>query len=434
MNLRASTVSGVIWLTVRFAGRQLANSAAFFIIAAIVTTAELGLASVAVAIGFLTRPLIWRGLRDLVIRKSGASERFDSSAFWLNLALGLLIGVLVGGIGIVVTALGQAQLGGMIAACAAIPVLTAASAIHEGRIERGFGQKHLAYAQSAGSALAAAVAVIAVLGGAGPWALIINRIAEAGFVGAGAWLSARWVPRYGVQKRLAIAQVRSAAPILTSAFTGGSLVHLALIVVAGLAGAAAAGAFRVAMQVYLLLVQVLCAPAMQMLLPSLSKDRNAIGRRYPVAVALVACLAAPAFLGCATLLPLLFPLALGEAWRVAVAPAQALCFGVAAFLVAATLEYALIARGRPGWAFGVSALNLSSGLALVALGALFGAPGAAIGFAARAIVLLPVAAMVSQRALGVRPTDYFTGFAFGFESNLQSMRNDFRRAPVSRYS
>lgn len=418
MGLRSSTVSGVIWLTARSAGRQLASSTAFFIIAAILTTAELGLASVALAIGFLTRPLVWRGLRDLVIRKVGQAERFDSSAFWLNMAVGLTIGLVVLGIGAGAIMLGEAQLGAMIAVCSAIPVFTAASAIHEGRIERGFGQKYLAFAQSAASALAAAIAVIAVLGGAGPWALVIQRVAEVGFVGAGAWLNARWIPQYGVGKRLALAQLRAAAPIITSGFTGGSLIHLTLIAVASLTGAAAAGVFRVAVQVFLLLVSVLGAPAVQMLLPALSKDRDAIRQHYPVALALISSLAAPAFLGCATLLPILFPLALGDTWRAAVAPGQALCFGVIAYLVSVTIEYALIARGRPKFALAMSALNLSTGLALAALGALFGVQGAAIGFVTRAVVLFPVAAAISQRVLGVYPADYFRGLSFGFAPAL----------------
>lgn len=400
-SLKQASIRGSFWLFLRFAGRQGANLLAFFVLAALLTPQEFGLGSIAAAVGYTARPLVYRGYRDAVIQSAAADRLTDSTAWWLNTMLGAGIAgvIILAGLGMGLAESPQ-PVAPLLMACALIPFFTGVSAVAEGRLERRFEQKSLTLVQSVASVLAAAGGILAALAGWGAWAFVINRVLEAGLIAIGTLLLARWVPALRISGTAASDLSRTAFPVMLTAFIGGSFVHVALMMVGGVLGAAAAGYFRVATQIYQFLVQTLCAPVVQMILPVFSRAPEKAGARYPDAVALLCLLALPAFLGAAAIAPDLLSVLLGPDWAPAGQLAPFLCFGILAFIPVSTLEPVLIARGRAVTASLLSVTNLVAGLLLILAGSGFGLVAAGSGFALRALFSGPLSLWLARRELG----------------------------------
>ena len=387
-SLKQASIRGSFWLFLRFAGRQGANLLAFFVLAALLTPQEFGLGSIAAAVGYTARPLVYRGYRDAVIQSAAADRLTDSTAWWLNTMLGAGIAgvIILAGLGMGLAESPQ-PVAPLLMACALIPFFTGVSAVAEGRLERRFEQKSLTLVQSVASVLAAAGGILAALAGWGAWAFVINRVLEAGLIRR-------------ISGTAASDLSRTAFPVMLTAFIGGSFVHVALMMVGGVLGAAAAGYFRVATQIYQFLVQTLCAPVVQMILPVFSRAPEKAGARYPDAVALLCLLALPAFLGAAAIAPDLLSVLLGPDWAPAGQLAPFLCFGILAFIPVSTLEPVLIARGRAVTASLLSVTNLVAGLLLILAGSGFGLVAAGSGFALRALFSGPLSLWLARRELG----------------------------------
>ena len=401
-NLKRATIQGSFWLFLRFAGRQGANTLAFFVMAALLTPQEFGLGSMAAAVGYAVRPLVYRGYRDAVIQRSDPDPLADATAWWLNSALGLAIAVLIGLAGWLGGQFaGLSGLAPLLIACASIPLFTGLSSVAEGRIERDFRQKTLTLVQGLASILAAAAGIAAALAGWGAWAFVINRVAEAALIAFGILVLARWWPGFRFSRPEAGQLSRIAVPVMLTAAIGGSFVHLSLMIVGGMLGAAAAGYFRVATQIYQFLVQTLCAPVVQMILPAFARAPERAADRYPDAVALLSLVSLPAFFGAAAIAPEVLALLLGEAWGPAGQVAPLLCVGILAFIPASTLEPVLIARGQALTASLLSLTNLVAGLAFILAGSTLGLLAASAGFALRAFFTLPLSVWLAQSRLGV---------------------------------
>ncbi len=401
-NLKQATIQGSFWLFLRFAGRQGANTVAFFVMAALLTPQEFGLGSIAAAVGYAVRPLVYRGYRDAVIQQADPDHVSDSTAWWLSSGLGLAIALVIGLAAWLGGSLaGQVALAPLLLACASIPFFTGISAVAEGRIERVFRQQMLTLVQALASILAALAGIAAALAGWGAWAFVINRVLEAALIALGILVLARWWPGFRFSRTAAAALSRTALPVMLTAAIGGSFVHLALMIVGGMLGAAAAGYFRVATQIYQFLVQTLCAPVVQMILPAFARAPERAAARYPDAVALLALVSLPAFFGAAAVAPDVLALMLGAEWTQAGLVAPLLCFGILAFIPASTLEPVLIARDRALTASLLSLTNLVAGLLLILAGSTLGLVAAAAGFAVRALFTLPLSAWLAHDRLGV---------------------------------
>ncbi|MEH6676981.1 lipopolysaccharide biosynthesis protein [Phenylobacterium sp.] len=399
--LRASAVRSAGWLFLRAGGRQAANTAAFFTIAALVSPAAFGLASIAAALAMILRAALQRGLRDIVIQRAELSAEALDTAFWLNLCLAgvLSLGLLVA-TPLVVLAYGQPSLGPLIAVSSLLPLIAGLSAIQEARLEREFRHRTLTIAQLCASLLAAVIGIGLALSGAGAWALIFYNIVEAAALTMVTLALARWLPGLRFSFTEARSQIRFAWPLMVSfTFTNGNL-RFAQLVVGLILGPQATAYFRVGSQVNQFLTQTVAAPIVRVLLPAFSRLEADFGRHYVRALAAVCAFAFPAFLGAAAVAPAILPKLMGDDWQIAADLSGILCFAVFAAVPLQVLTPALIARGQPAMSSRLSIGSVVAGLLATTVGAFFGIFGAAFGFAARSVVTTPAGLLTASRILG----------------------------------
>ena len=400
--IAVKTMRSALWLVTRFGARQGANTVAFFLIAALLSPEEFGLGAIAVAIGAVLRQPVYRGLRDVIIQTETLDQKSYSTALWLNIGLGLALGsFLVAGLwfGSVLFQLKSWSSPFLIAAL--IPLLSAPSAIQEAQLEREFQHVKLTFAQAIASFLAAAISVSIALLGAGAVAVVILRVLEFGFVAAVTALLSKQRISLEFCPRLAVNQLRQSAPICLNALLNGSYVHLVVIIVGGFLGTSAAAMFRIALQVYNLLLQVFLAPLNQALLPAFARYRgDALGHRYCDAVTLLGIVAFPAFVGAGFVAEPVFEVFLGESWSQAGSLTLIVVLASIFLIPLTALEPVLISIKRAKSSAILNGAGILLGSGMIALGATHGGlHGAAWGFVVRGLLLYPAVLHVAKHHL-----------------------------------
>lgn len=402
MSISSSSARSAAWLVVRFAGRHLANSIAFFVIAALLTPEEFGIAAMAVAAVAVARTGLSRGLRDVVIQRKDIGATAEDTAWWLNAGFGLALFAVVSASSFAVSrAMGDQTLIPLTCAAAVSLLFVGVSAVQEARLERNFEHKRLTTAQVLASICSASLAVLVALSGGGAWSLVVLTVSEAFALMISTLALSKWHPGFAFSLAEARDQIRFAAPLsLSFTFTTGNI-RIAQIIVGLLAGADSAGFFRIASQVNQLLTQVVGAPLSQVLLPAFSRASGPRGPQFTKALAAMCAVTLPAFLGAAALAPELIPLVLGAQWAPAGAVSGILCFGVFAALMGQVLTPLLIAEGAGRLASISSIGGVAVGLVATAIGAAFGPLTAALGFVSRGVFTLPLGIEITRRRTGL---------------------------------
>lgn len=140
------------------------------------------------------------GLSTATVQRSDITEEQLSTVFWINLGVGLLLGlVCLIGAPFVASFYGEPRLLGITAASAIGFVCNAAGVQHSALLQR-----QMRFAATTGLDVVALVISVAAgiglgMAGYGYWALVWMALAQVIATTAGAWLLARWVP--GTPKR-----------------------------------------------------------------------------------------------------------------------------------------------------------------------------------------------------------------------------------------
>ena len=401
--MRDRILRSIGWLTVRYGVRQAANTGLFFAFALLLTPAEFGTGSIAIAACLLLRQGLERGFRDVVIQRATQEPALSDTAWWAAAASGVLAaGALFLAAPLLARALAQPELTGLLRVCCIVPLVAGLATVQEGRIERAFQQRTLALAQAGASLVSCVLGVSMALGGLGAWAIVLATIVEIFLSALPAFAIARWRPGLAVERRELWRQIRFAWPLMLSALMGGGSFRIAQIAIGAILGPVATAHFRVGMQVHMLLVQLVCAPVIVTLLPSFSKARDRIDRHFPDALSFYALIAFPVFLGAGALLPALLSGLLGPEWSVAADLARIFSLIVFTFVATDVLLPALVAKALPGLAAFVQVSGVLVGLGLMVLGALsgHGLEGAAWGYVLRALYSVPLSVLLARRCLG----------------------------------
>ncbi|MEW2915229.1 oligosaccharide flippase family protein [Leisingera sp. JC11] len=414
-------LSGAFWTLVQLFGRQAIQSLAFFAFAWFMTPESFGIAAMATSLGFLGRLVVERGVADQVIQRPGLSARSLSTTFWLAMLFGLAMALLLAGTGWIVSASNPA-LGPVLpfAVAALVPLCVAPGQVHEGLIRRQAGFRQLAGLQMAVSAASVAVSLGLLMLGAGIWAVIGFVLAEAIFKTAGLWSLNAWRPDWQFDRQDAWAQCRfSGAVVLGAVLTVGNL-RIVEIVLGSMLGPAAAGYFRLGVQVNRLLTQVLRTPVSKMMLPGFARltDPGRIAARLLDVMVLASLVTLPFFVLAAAGAPDLFELVMGAEWRPAGEAALWICLGIYAQILPPLVNPVLIAQGRPMEGTRLAAVIFASGLCLAVAGALLqGLTGAAAGLAATAVFALPYTIALTVRNFELAAAEILRAVAAPFAAS-----------------
>jgi len=190
-----SIVNNVKWVALSQLARIGSQIASVTLLARLLTPSDYGL--LAIAAIFTNFANLFRdfGTGSALIQKESISDGVKTSVFWLNIALGLLICVvLMAASPWVARFYNSPTLVPVLCLLALSFPLNCSSIVHQALLERASQFKKVAGIESVAVVLALLTAVTAALAGLGVYSLVLQVLVAAGVQGALLWRQSAWRP------------------------------------------------------------------------------------------------------------------------------------------------------------------------------------------------------------------------------------------------
>jgi O-antigen/teichoic acid export membrane protein len=297
-----------------------------------------------------------------------------------------------------------AELGSFVSALALTVLIAPFSAVLEAVALRDLQFRAMAARNIATSLCSGAAAVLAIVLGAGEWALVVQRLVAV-TVGVLVLLGlVRWWPAAAFDARAVRSMVTPFLKIWFGQMIVFALARVVDLIVGLRFGVGSLGLYRVATRLVDLVQSASSAPLTGVFVPVLSKYADEPARRrghYLQIVAVSALVTAPLLSGLAVLSYDIVDVVLSDAYAGS-GPILAIMAMVG--LIAPFAHFrsvALVGAGRPGISALLSLADLATTTALALLGSQYGLQGTVVGVLGSAWIAAIVTSLVLRRTLGI---------------------------------
>ncbi len=405
---RTSLRSGVIFVTARGLNIfvQLAST---ILLARLLSPHDFGLVAMVLALVGFAPMLIDLGTTDASVQKTHITQGEISTIFWLNVAIGVALTVLLAGSGgLIALVFGEPALTN-IALMLSLTFITAAiSTQHYALMRRAMQFRRIAIIDISANLIGSAVSIAMALTGWGYWSLVAKPIVTSGLSAIGVWLSCPWVPGRP-QLTPAVKELLGFGMGVTG-FTMTDYVAKSAdrLAIGYFYGAGPLGLFQNAFNIYNNLLSILTEPLHNIAVSGLSKLRNDVDelrRSWDRALSTLSFFSAGAFAVLAVIAQDFVVILLGQKWAPAGPLLCILAIRGIAHSIERTLGWIHVAIGRAdrwmrwGW--------FSTACQLIALagGLPFGVVGVTTAYAIVMFGLCVPAVVYAGRPIGISRRD-----------------------------
>jgi len=405
---RKSLRGGVTFVVVRGINIfvQLAST---ILLARLLSPHEFGLVAMVVALISFAPFLIDLGTSDAASQKKRISHVEISTLFWLNVAMGALLTVLmVSGSTFIARVFGEPSLTGISIALSTQFVMSALSTQHYALMRRAMQFRRLAVIDISSMLVGSLVSVGMAFTGWGYWALVAKPIVVSACVAIGAWTSCRWMPGRPRVTTAVKEMVRFGMGVTGFTLTDSLAASADRMAIGYFYGAGQLGYFQNASIIYMNVLTIVAEPLHNIAVAALSKlsdDVERFKRAWAKALSTLSFFSAPAFALLAVTGQDLVVIVLGQKW----APAGFLVtiFGVRgiAHILERTHGWTHVAAGRSDRWMRWGIFSAVWQLAAVAAGLPFGVAGICISYTIAIFVLFVPSLVYAGRPIGLGVSD-----------------------------
>jgi PST family polysaccharide transporter len=385
---------------------QLAST---ILLARLLSPQDFGLVAMVLALVGFAPLLIDFGTTDASVQKAHIAQDEISTVFWLNLAIGVALTVLLAGTsGLIARVFGEPALTNISLVLSVTFIMAAMSTQHYALMRRAMQFRRIAIIDISANVIGSAVSIVMALTDWGYWALVAKPIVTSGLSAAGVWLSCPWVPGRPRFTPAVKELVRFGMGVTGFTMTDYVAKSADRLVIGYFYGAGPLGYFQNAFNIYSNLLSILTEPLHNIAVSGLSKLRNNVEelkRSWTAALSTLSFFSAAIFSVLAVTAQDFVIILLGPKW----APAGALLciFAVRgiAHSVERTLGWIHVGAGHADrwmrWGLFSAACQLTALLA----GLPFGVIGIAIAYAVVMFGLFVPALVYAGRPVGIGSKD-----------------------------
>ena len=397
--------SGVLWKGVSQVTLQVARLAVALVLARLLAPEDWGLAAMVLLFTGFGVVFTDSALGTALVQRRTIGELDRSTVFWTNAGVGLVLALVgVACAGPLASFYGEPEVESLFVAVSIGFLVTSLGTTHLALLTREMSFRKLELRQIAATAAGAATALTLALAGHGPWAIVGLSLGEAAASTVLLWLLTPWRPRLVFSP----ATLRRLAGFAGNVF-GENVVYqagrsLPPLLIGRVLGPAALGAFTLATTAILVPFARLAAPLQQVFFPAFAQivdDRARMADIWIRATRLIAAISVPALVGLVIVAPEFVQVVLGPKWDEATTVIQVLAIVGAIQSVHTLNAEVLLALGRASTLVRYTALWFVATVAAVAIGQRWELTGVAVAFAVATLLVEPVRAVLTTRALGI---------------------------------
>ena len=412
--MRSSLASGARWSVVGMGGRQVGRFLTATTLAVILGPNDYGIIAQAVTYVTLTEVFIDYGFGSALIQKRALADEDAGSVTWVNIVAGVAMAALTLVVAPAVALFFHTPaLTGVLRALAVALLLKALAVVPTALLTRELRFRSLATAQVAGIAVGGVAGISAALAGASYWSFVIQVV-----VHDGVYLAVALIATGRLHLRWSTRSLRSMLGF-SSSVLGHQLLsytsrNLDYILIGRFLGTAPLAFYAIAFRVQQLPVRLLGQAINTVAFPSFAKlqdDRPWMRRQFLAISRLSALVMFPLMALVMVSAPDLVPLVLGEQWRPAILPMQALAVVAMRRSTTSCVQSVLFACGRANWRLRLSVVTVVMTTLAILAGLPGGIDGVAISLAVGDLLIMPVGVLVVGRLVDLRLVDYLRGLA-----------------------
>ena len=327
--LRSQVMQGLGWKAFSQISVQVMALVTTIFIAHLLTPSEVGLVAMATVFSALALILSDLALGAALVQRETLTEEDRSSAFWLNVGFGLVLtlaGVALAGP--IANLYGEPEVEPLFQVISITFLLAALGTTQNALLIRDMRFRSLEVRSVVSTGLAGAVAIALAIAGAGPWAIVGQKLTVNAASTILVWRAAHWRPRFMVSMASLRHLVNFSRWIVGARLLSYVNANADNYLIGRYVGSAGLGAYSIAYNVMLVPLTRLASPVQQVFYPALSKIREpvGVGKAWLHATKLVALFTLPAFAGMAVVAPDFVRVVLGEQWDASVRVIQILCW------------------------------------------------------------------------------------------------------------
>lgn len=379
--MREKALSAIAWSAAEIIFRQGVQFGVSIVLARLLTPEEFGTVALLYLFVGIAGALAEGGLTTALIQRQDTTAVDESTVFWQNMGVGLLMALLFWLAGPAIAALyGVPVLEPLAAVMALTVVATAAGAVQRALLTKALNFRPLMLAGVISVLVSGAVAIWLALSGYGVWALAAQALTGAAVTTLVVWFASGWRPGFVFSFASARLLLGFGGYMLASALLDAAYSRLYTVLIGKLHGVRELGYYSRADQTAMFPSAILNGIVARVALPLFSRmadnpARLGVNLRLTLQGAML--VNAPAMLGLAAVAEPLVLVLFGEQWRPAVIFLQILCLaGLMMPLHVLNLQ-ALLGLGHSKQFFHMVVMKRAIGITAVVTAASFGALGVA---------------------------------------------------------
>ena len=403
--LGARIRSGIAWKAASQITLQLTRIMVALVLARLLTPHDWGLAAMVLVFSGFIVVFTDNALGTALIQRRELKDGDRSTVFWFSAGIGVLLALVgIALAGPLASFYGEDEVRWLFVALSCGFVVSALGTTQMALLVREMQFRRLELRQIAATLTGATVGIGLALAGKGAWAIVGQILAEAVMSTVLLWVLSPWRPSF----TFSTASLRRLGGFAGNVFAENVLWQAGRTVTGAVIGrslgAAALGTYTLATTVILMPFARLAAPLQQVFFPAFSRISDDHGRMADIwirATRLVGAFSIPALVGLAIVAPEFVQVVLGPQWSEATEVIRILAVvGIVQSLHTLNGEV-LMALGKAGTLLRYTALWTAATLTGVAIGLQWGLVGVAAGYAVAIVMVEPLRAWVTTRALGI---------------------------------
>ena len=406
MSFKSLVARGAIWTLVKTGGYQFLSFFIFVLLARLLTPVEFGVVALATVFTDIGRPVVRAGLPAAIIQRKTVTNAQADTAFWMAVAIGLLLFVVVASLaGPISKAFDEALLEEVLRVLPIVFVFVAFGAIHEAKLKRDFRFKAIAGSQLLATLLSGGLGIWMAVEGFGVWSLVTYQILHEVINTGALWAVLRWRPGLEFSRKEMLTMLRFGLPLTCAEFLSKAKNRINDLIIGLFLGAAAVGFFRVAMRAINMLSTVSVRPVMGVALPTFSRLQDDPERLKKYCLSMCRATSAvsiPIVLGVGILAPEFIRILLGEQWAQSDMVLRVLSILAFTLGLWAVVPPLILSAGKTGWTAGIRTIELAITVLFAILAAPYGITAMAGAYVLSNFLILPIALIVATYFTQIR--------------------------------
>jgi O-antigen/teichoic acid export membrane protein len=404
-DLRSQAIHGAKWSVLENLCSRGLGFVTFAILARLLTPDAFGLISLAFVVTTLLQLFVVTGVSEAVIQRPTLERKLLDTAFWLSIAMGLVLMLLcIAAAGPVAALYKQPELAPVLRVLSIALLLQALSAVQEAVLRRGFGFRVVALRRILATVAGSVVGITWAIVAPSVWALVAQYLAWSAIGVVVLWSAGSYRPRRHFDRAEARELTSFGLNVLGIRLSFYASENGDNFVIGLLLGPTQLGYYVVGFRIFRVVTEFVTAAMSAVTLPVFSRMQEEparIVRAFMRLTRFSLAIAVPAFVGGAVLAPYLIPLAFGDGWKPSVQIMQILSLVGLVTSVAAFDRDVLIGVGRVRLELMIALIGTAANLVAFVIGAQWGITGVAIALVIRAYLIWPVRMLALKSAVGL---------------------------------